>query len=498
MSELRKHIQPIIEPEDPWASDSLERRKVAEYLTPVIASVGQPFVISLQSPYGTGKTFFIHCWRHDLRSQGYRTVYFNAWETDFSHDALFAFMVALKRQFEEAGTKKTKEKIRKRFTELAKRAGGLLRHRALPILLKGLARKSLGDETVKEVIEAFGASEEEVADLVGTIAEEGLHAQEMAETSLKAFKDYLQEVVNELTKAETDPKKKKIIVFVDELDRCRPTYAVEVLECIKHLFSVEGLVFVLAVDDSQLQNAIASVYGPNIDGDEYLRKFVDWRFNLPEPPARVFAKFLYQRFKLAETGKFNQQSDFYDLDALARGFGFFAEGLGLSLRQQEQCFTQINLAVRSLGERENPLADSLGCFAVVRSVFPDHYHACCKGEEDIESFIALLEPSLKSLSFRGFYGSWDKFKPIFHSWFIEEEEVLRLHAEQKQLEKEYNEIQDDARLHERGRKLKARLDYVSSIMEHFRWVNIQFHLSNTTLAKIIYQRLEGAVLISGN
>ena len=101
MGHLQKHETPPSDPKDPWANDMLERKGVAEYLTPVIASINQPFVISLSAPYGTGKTYFLQCWQQDLQNQGFRAAYFNAWETDFLQNALFAFMAALKRQFEE-------------------------------------------------------------------------------------------------------------------------------------------------------------------------------------------------------------------------------------------------------------------------------------------------------------------------------------------------------------------------------------------------------------
>ena len=72
-------------------------------------------------------------------------------------------------------------------------------------------------------------------------------------------------------------------VFVDELDRCRPSYSVELLERIKHVFSVKGAVFILAVDRDQLLSSISGVYGSNIDAPRYIRKFIDWNFSLPNP-----------------------------------------------------------------------------------------------------------------------------------------------------------------------------------------------------------------------
>ena len=75
---------------------------------------------------------------------------------------------------------------------------------------------------------------------------------------------------------------KKIIFFIDELDRCRPDYAIETLETIKHFFDESNIVFVLATDDNRLQSSVNSVYGSEIANEDYLHKFIDIKFNLPE------------------------------------------------------------------------------------------------------------------------------------------------------------------------------------------------------------------------
>jgi len=74
----------------------------------------------------------------------------------------------------------------------------------------------------------------------------------------------------------------KAIVMVDELDRCRPDYAISYLETIKHIFDIQGMVFVLALDHSQLEATAKSLFGDKLSFDEYLRKFVQRRVNLPE------------------------------------------------------------------------------------------------------------------------------------------------------------------------------------------------------------------------
>jgi predicted KAP-like P-loop ATPase len=63
---------------------------------------------------------------------------------------------------------------------------------------------------------------------------------------------------------------KTVYMFIDELDRCKPPYAIELLETLKHLFSVNGLVFVLAANYQQLEQCVAATYGYGVDRHRYL------------------------------------------------------------------------------------------------------------------------------------------------------------------------------------------------------------------------------------
>ena len=73
----------------------------------------------------------------------------------------------------------------------------------------------------------------------------------------------------------------RVLFLVDELDRCRPDYAITYLETIKHIFDVQGAVFILAADRQQLENSAKTAFGPDLDFEEYYRKFVHREVTLP-------------------------------------------------------------------------------------------------------------------------------------------------------------------------------------------------------------------------
>lgn len=95
---LTKHLPETDQGNVSWDDDRLDRIQLAQQLTSLLHSIQQPFVISLDSPYGTGKSFFLHRWKRDLVQHGYFCVTFDAWKSDFSDDPLFAFIASVKGQ----------------------------------------------------------------------------------------------------------------------------------------------------------------------------------------------------------------------------------------------------------------------------------------------------------------------------------------------------------------------------------------------------------------
>lgn len=80
----------------------------------------------------------------------------------------------------------------------------------------------------------------------------------------------------------------RLIIFVDELDRCKPAYAVRLLERVKHYFDNERITFVFSININELQHAIKGYYGENYDGSRYLDRFFDLRVTLPSPNLKKY------------------------------------------------------------------------------------------------------------------------------------------------------------------------------------------------------------------
>lgn len=485
---LQKPTPFVVKADSPWADDKLDRKKVADYLTPVLASVTQPFVIGLDSPYGTGKSFFLKNWQCDLEQQGFHTVYFNAWETDFSQNALFAFMTAIKRELEQRTPESKKDTLGEKFSQFAKRAAGFMRHDALNIVAKEVARRTVGDNIVKDAISSWNkpTKDNEITNLAQILTHEGMKSQEAAEASIQNFKEYLTNLIQELT-LDSEIEKKKLIIFVDELDRCRPDYAVQILECIKHLFAVDGMLFVLAIDEAQVRNAIHSVYGPNLDSDGYLRRFIDWRYRLPKPSALNFCKFLLERFELKNQDSSYNGKTFYDVAELSKSLGIFSQAFGLSLREIEQCYTEANLYLRTLQSNECPFPMILGVFLVARLKFPLQLKNALQNISALEELLAYIEAAMEHTNLKG-YHSWRNLRTIIHSWFLNEEYSNQIRAKIDALFRISNNqnIDIDSR-----KKSEAEVESLSSALKYYNDINAIFRYSfeSESLAEFVYSKL---------
>lgn len=434
MTRLKKNSDFEIDPNDPWHSDILERERFADFMTSVVAGIDQPFVLGLHSPFGTGKTTFMKTWQADLNNQGFRTAYFNAWATDFSQDALSAFLISLRGQLvsERQGSVKAEE-----FVSLAKKTGGFLRKRALPLIAEAGARILLtpeGAEEGKAMI--LGLQSDSVASFVGDLAGEAFAGQEQAQKSMEDFRVGLREIVEtavatkiapntgamkhkEVSPETTEAQREKIIILVDELDRCRPTYAIEVLECIKHLFSVEGLVFVLAIDDNQLKFAVESVYGVNKESEGYLRKFMDWQVSLPKPTYVQFAKYLCTAFGFVEGESEDRGKQNIRPLQIWRTFAVFSSAAELSLRQQERLMTEINLIVRSLPNLDELFLEALVAISILRFVpkapIDRNPKSIAEWQESVSAIVGVLDGE----DFDGYRNGGEEIKRKVGAWLID-------------------------------------------------------------------------------
>lgn len=254
---------------DVWADDFMDRKPSSEFLTRYILSNPHIKVLNVNSPWGAGKSFFLNRWKADL-SKEHVCVLFNAWETDYSAEPLVALITSIEQQ--------TKDKLDVTAHEAGRRAvdlGANLLRKAAPLIAKGLVKKFIGVE-FDDLLGSEGGDNaaDSAKDLVSSLIDD------QSKTSMQVD-EFKQAVLQRLNQASEDNGlKKPAFIFIDELDRCRPTYAIELLERIKHFFELEDCRFIIASDSAQLAHSIRAVYGQGFASERYLNRFFDAEFNL--------------------------------------------------------------------------------------------------------------------------------------------------------------------------------------------------------------------------
>ena len=457
MSQLSKNEFADTPEDDPWKNDVLERKAVAEYLTPVIGSIRQPFVVSLHSPYGTGKTFFLSAWKQHLENEGYVVAMFNAWETDFSQDALSAFLSALKQQFGGSEENPANKKI----LDLAKSAAGFVGKRGIPLLIKALVKRSIGEEGEAELKSVLDLSEDDLAQFAGALASEALSDQQAAEQSMVDFKTGLAELVQDAVSVK-EGDRKKLIIMVDELDRCRPTYAIQVLEYIKHFFSVEDIVFVVAIDDAQLMSAVESVYGGSFNSEGYLRKFFDWRFDLPPPSPVSYSRFLTDKFGLRELFDKGQRQK--SMGYFQEVFGAFSAALELTLRDQERAMSEIALALRYERNWEEILLTACAVLGPMRIKKREVVDALLVDYERLSMFLDELEVKLNLVFSEQTGIQWKYMKPNIHSAFLDEQARNSLSSRRSMLIERFNQSNASGDMSGQSPQNRAEMEYLTELL----------------------------------
>lgn len=252
------------------ADDILDRAPFGRQLSDFVERVEQPLVIAIDGEWGCGKSFFLKRWvgAHTLQNEGTATtVYFDAFEHDFLDDPLTSILGVMSERFEgEEQPTGTLQKIKETAFKFAK-----------PAFRIGIGLATAGG--TEAVGAAMGGAIKAASEELQDSAENYWKKEEGKRAAMAAFKTSLAELT---APEEEDGEPNKIIIVIDELDRCRPDYALQILEIMKHFFAVPHVHFVLGVNLTQLENSVHARYGSNMDARLYLQKFITLTMSLPK------------------------------------------------------------------------------------------------------------------------------------------------------------------------------------------------------------------------
>lgn len=307
--------------------DEFERKPFAEKVIRLIEENVDVFPLAINGEWGTGKTEFCKKTVH-LINQEYassmRAEYFDAFSEDSYNQPLTSILASLYKTY---ANEHDKQELKRRAANLMiSMAGGIVESLVSTLdgfskVLPGMASKILSD----------------------------IHEQAFERKS--KTEEYLDELKSFLIKVTTN---EKLVLFIDELDRCRPDYALHLLEVVKHVFDMPNLKIIFVVNSNQLVEIVRHNYGNNQEvATKYLDKFFRFSINLPQSTtdssrksvlnARQYVDIEFERLKISDTPLFKRQNgntvnpifllyelvDFYklslrDVEKLARNIVVFS------------------------------------------------------------------------------------------------------------------------------------------------------------------------------
>jgi len=345
----------VIDPENPYSTDLLGRNKIlGNTLTNLCKSAEDGFVLCLEGEWGSGKTTFVDMWRADIQSQGVRSIYYNAYENDHVADPFIAFSAEIIDELSEDPYENKAEAFKKTAGIIVKNGGKA----SLRIMAKLLTLGVIDNTALEEVESDIAAA---VADLGTVVAAEAIDSFIQQKSERQNFNQALSELSAKV-REETDSS---LVIVVDELDRCAPSFALTLLERIKHYFSQPNICFVLAVNSTQLQSSVGHFYGPKIDAARYLTKFFNIHMKLPPLGRRKIYPFIQA-----------QAEHHSNADIDVRHLSHVAEVNMISLRQIQRIV--VKLAICQAAEKSRSYDDD-GVYPEIKT------HLIC---------ISILEPTV--------------------------------------------------------------------------------------------------------
>ena len=247
--------------------DEFSRKPIAEKIIKLLNSDIDVSPLIIDGKWGTGKTEFCFKLKNLIEADNpteYKVGYVNAFQADHANEPLLTLIA------EVAGFYGEKDDRRKNFIKDAIPYLRLISGIGLKAGL-GFAFGRYAADIPDALTDGLDEIKEGSKSLIDQSLESMIKDQVEAEKNLSTLRDALSDI------ASTNP----IILLIDELDRCRPDFAVMMLETIKHVFDVKNVQIVLITNAEQLKATIKHSYGSDTDSHSYLYKFFKYQINLP-------------------------------------------------------------------------------------------------------------------------------------------------------------------------------------------------------------------------
>lgn len=312
--------------------DIFGRKKLHDTIMRVLTNApDKSLVLALNDEWGNGKTSFVKMMSSEINnnaSDKFDVIYFDAFENDYQSDPFVSLTSKI-----YSLIKKEEGKLKnlgQELLEIGKKLGASFALNGAKFAVSTLTSGLVSGSSLEKASNAINDS---LSSPIEEYIKEKIKKSENELATIKQFRDLLTRIHKD--------SDKKIIFIIDELDRARPDFALDLLEKIKHIFSVEGFIFLLVINREQFEKSIECRYG-NINARLYLNKFIHYWFTLPKKS--IFSdgcKEGYERSTLTHYLLTLDQGNnlLTSNGALVKTLAYLLEANNCSLREAERCYS---------------------------------------------------------------------------------------------------------------------------------------------------------------
>jgi hypothetical protein len=340
--------------------------------------VSESLVISLNAGFGAGKSTFFKMWMDRIikkNSLGDKSlvVEVNAWNDDYCGDPFVSLVSAL---IEPLNQDPNAQDLR----NAARDVGWFLTGIGNQVVTKftGIDALSAGELAEKKKMEREGYQ---------NIPSSFFDIFKTKKSALRSLKDSIKKIITD--------NNQTILILVDELDRCRPDYAISYLETIKHVFDIHGLIFILAVDRKQLECSAKAAFGIDLNFPEYYRKFVHREVTLPKPDSEAYSV-LASRYAKYYLQRENERHCYMPIDAhRIENIVELINSMKMTPRQVQEVFRIMGHVLETDISNKGRLLWCLGVGTILMSALrlgnPDIYEALGRQDLGIKEAITFFK-----------------------------------------------------------------------------------------------------------
>ncbi len=312
--------------------DIFNRKKLHNVIIRVATnSNDKSLVLALNDKWGNGKTSFVKMMSSEIKinhSEQFDVIYFDAFESDYQSDPFIALTSKIYSLIEKEEPKS--KKLGQELLSIGKKLGASFALNGAKFAVSTLTNGLVSGTTLEKAGESISDS---LSSPIEDYIEEKIKTSANELATIEEFGILLTKIHKQINK--------KIIFIIDELDRARPDFSLDLLEKIKHIFSVDGFIFLLVINREQFEKSIECRYG-NINAPLYLNKFIHYWFTLPKKS--LFSQGCvagYERSTLTQyLMTIDEGNNFLIRNgALVKTLAYLLESNGCSLREAERCYS---------------------------------------------------------------------------------------------------------------------------------------------------------------